>query len=242
MHCYGCYCTRDALRYIRTCAERRRTENWLQHKSLHAFTHARSRSGGGVGAKSALQQIGPTLSFPRQLRNRGLQTIFVLKSWQIRPRLHRVCVNIPAVAERECQNPPVSAPQPLRTCVNIALVSHWGILSNGCHCAQPWFMHYTEDTTIVQWLSHQYVTLLIVSKSPPCCLYHDKHTTMASPIILVLCYLHFLNTLRQRKMDAISQTTFSSAFSWMKMFEFRLKFHWNLFLRVQLTIFQHWFR
>ena len=44
------------------------------------------------------------------------------------------------------------------------------------------------------------------------------------------------------KMDAISQTTFSSAFSWMKMFEFRLKFHWSLFQRVQSTIFQHWFR
>ena len=44
------------------------------------------------------------------------------------------------------------------------------------------------------------------------------------------------------KMDAISQTTFWSAFSWMKMFEFLLQFHWSLFLRVQLTIFQHWFR
>ena len=44
------------------------------------------------------------------------------------------------------------------------------------------------------------------------------------------------------KMDAISQTTSSSAFSWMKMFEFRLKFHWSLFLGVQLTIFQHWLR
>ena len=39
-------------------------------------------------------------------------------------------------------------------------------------------------------------------------------------------------------MDAISQTTFSNAFSWMKMFEYRLKFHWSLFLRVQLTISQ----
>ena len=28
----------------------------------------------------------------------------------------------------------------------------------------------------------------------------------------------------------------------MKMLEFRLRFHWSLFLRVQLTIFQHWFR
>ena len=25
-------------------------------------------------------------------------------------------------------------------------------------------------------------------------------------------------------------------------FDFRFKFHWSLFLRVQLTIFQHWFR
>ena len=44
------------------------------------------------------------------------------------------------------------------------------------------------------------------------------------------------------EMDAIWQTTFSSAFSWMKMFEFRLKLHWSLFLMVQLTIFHHWFR
>ena len=52
----------------------------------------------------------------------------------------------------------------------------------------------------------------------------------------------FLTHWGRDKMDAISQTTFSSAFSWMKMFEFRLKFHWSLFLMVQLTIFHHWFR
>ena len=44
------------------------------------------------------------------------------------------------------------------------------------------------------------------------------------------------------KMDATSQTTFSNAFSWMKMLGFRLKFHWSLFLMAQLTIFQQWFR
>ena len=43
-------------------------------------------------------------------------------------------------------------------------------------------------------------------------------------------------------MAAISQTTFSSTFSWMKMFEFQLKFHWSLFLKVKWTKFQHWFR
>ena len=44
------------------------------------------------------------------------------------------------------------------------------------------------------------------------------------------------------QIDAISQTTFSNAFSRMKMNEFRLGFHWSLFLRLELTIFQHWFR
>ena len=44
------------------------------------------------------------------------------------------------------------------------------------------------------------------------------------------------------KIDAILQTTFSSAFSWMKTFEFRLKFQWSLFLGVKLSIFQHWCR
>ena len=43
------------------------------------------------------------------------------------------------------------------------------------------------------------------------------------------------------KMAAIFQTTFSNASSWMKMLKFRLRFHWSLFPRVQLTIFRHWF-
>ena len=34
------------------------------------------------------------------------------------------------------------------------------------------------------------------------------------------------------KMGNISATTFSNTFSWMKMFEFWLKFHWSLFPRV----------
>ena len=36
-------------------------------------------------------------------------------------------------------------------------------------------------------------------------------------------------------------TTFSNAYPWKEMYEFYLKCHRNLFLRVQLTIFQHWF-
>ena len=41
---------------------------------------------------------------------------------------------------------------------------------------------------------------------------------------------------------SILQTTFSNAFSWMKICEFCLRFHWSLFLRFLLRIFHHWFR
>ena len=37
------------------------------------------------------------------------------------------------------------------------------------------------------------------------------------------------------KMAASFETSFSNAFSWMKMYKFRLRFHWS-FWRVQLTI------
>ena len=36
--------------------------------------------------------------------------------------------------------------------------------------------------------------------------------------------------------------TFWIAFSWMKMYYFRVKFHWHLLPSVQLTTFQHWCR
>ena len=43
-------------------------------------------------------------------------------------------------------------------------------------------------------------------------------------------------------MAAVLRTTFSNSFSWMKIFEFRLKFRRNMFPGVQLTISEHWFR
>ena len=39
------------------------------------------------------------------------------------------------------------------------------------------------------------------------------------------------------KIAAISQTTFWNAFSWKNILDFRLRFHWSLFLRLELTIF-----
>ena len=61
------------------------------------------------------------------------------------------------------------------------------------------------------------------------------------PYIYGTC-TYMVNSFPLGKMAVFSQTTYSIALSWMKMYEFRLRFHWNLFPRVQLTISQHWFR
>ena len=58
---------------------------------------------------------------------------------------------------------------------------------------------------------------------------------------LTLCY-SMLTHLPLDKLDAISQTILSYAFSWMKSFVFWLKFHWIFSLRFQLTITHHWIR
>ena len=55
-------------------------------------------------------------------------------------------------------------------------------------------------------------------------------------------HLYTLTHWGRDKMAGISQTTFSNAFFLIKLFEFRLKFHWSLFPRALLTLFQHWFR
>ena len=68
----------------------------------------------------------------------------------------------------------------------------------------------------------------------PTSIIHDEHMAAHCPIRR--CHWG------RDKMPAIFQTTFSNTFSWMKMYEFWLKFHWSLFLRVKLTIIQHWFR
>ena len=51
-----------------------------------------------------------------------------------------------------------------------------------------------------------------------------------------------LNTLTPRQNGRLFQRTFSNAFSWMKTYEFWLKFRRSMFPGIKLTILQHWFR
>ena len=57
-----------------------------------------------------------------------------------------------------------------------------------------------------------------------------------------VCGWHFeyVNILRPRQNGRHFPDYISNACSWIKMYEYRLRFHWSVFLRVKLTIFQHW--
>ena len=103
-----------------------------------------------------------------------------------------------------------------------------------------WIFHVFCDLHLNKWLSKQsrWRWLAVPSSS----LWRPSNDTQWSWRSNKDGHWTLLTHWGRDKMDAISQTAFSNAFSWMKMFEYRLKFHWNLFLRVQLTTSQHWFR
>ena len=101
---------------------------------------------------------------------------------------------------------------------------------------------FTFITKCFSWIVHNTNTVDCYLMNRTSRLHHNgcRYHKQAPGQEQTTCWL--FNTLRPRQMDAISQTTFSNAFSWMKMFEFVLKFHQSLLPKVQLTMFQQWFR
>ena len=94
---------------------------------------------------------------------------------------------------------------------------------------------------------------MMVKLSTHICVTRPQWVKGSISLTYLLCVLHICNIAFQRyfrrlthwgrdKLAAASQTTFSNAFSWVKMYEFWLKFHWSLFLGDQSIIFHHWFR
>ena len=134
----------DTLRYLSWPALSRSWHLAASGMRLKVHSHMRGQTRAGAGGKLVSTQIITCVhtwavaerrrsgSKNRSARN-GSNTQFTApaskprapnhhcpQEMQIRPRPLRVCVNIPAVTEREYQNPPASAPQPLRACVNVA--------------------------------------------------------------------------------------------------------------------------
>ena len=129
--------------------------------------------------------------------------------------------------------------------------------------------HYTEDLKMI-WLSFKrYKTLTcVLNILTELCnlqflykiiLYHMKNKIQHS-MIYFPAILHKLDSwifwfvsaeINQAtklthwgwdKMDTIFQVTYWSGYSWMKIYEFWLTFHWILLPGGQLTLCQHWFR
>ena len=97
------------------------TLEWCQLNALQAMKHTRVVSLNAREAKPGVHLVDTTrVYFIVHFETAQSKPFIVFRKWQIRPRPLRVCVNIPEVAERECQNPPASAPQPLHACVNVA--------------------------------------------------------------------------------------------------------------------------
>ena len=126
------------------------------------------------------------------------------------------------------------------------LVTHWSYCSLAL---RHWYsVHTVETMTLVA--IYIYIILLAYNNHKTHLLssihLHTIEITSSTHVTRIKCF-GGENLCKQRlltywgdKMAAIFQTTFSNGFSWMKIYEFWLTFHWSLFLWVQLTIFQHW--
>ena len=111
-----------------------------------------------------------------------------------------------------------------------SLLFRWPHLLCGCFCVEILRVLTLE----VPW--HFVRSLLVIENSQNLCLWAVIWSYLISA-------WKWISTLRPRQYNCqFAISTPSTTFSWMKMLKFRLQFHRNLFLRVQITILQHWFR
>ena len=131
---------------------------------------------------------------------------------------------------KPCQNIPVSIPEGLNYQRNLCM-STFKIYP----CWKFWKLTFSKHN---QPLSQQ--AIISTNGDQDLCIH------MASPSTTALRWSNLeysgLKQWGRDKMATIFQATVSNAFSWVKIYWFRLRFHSSLFPRVQLTIFQHWFR
>ena len=139
-----------------------------------------------------------------------------------------------------------------------SLVKIWiWVKSRNCGCLVTWFCYQLiakpgNKTATASWPDPYIVTCYSCWKYcryDTCVNKMDNHwfrftvrLWVRPQIITAHSRMVLLKHWGRDKMAAILRTTLSNAFSWMKMYELRLKFHWSLFLKVQSTIFQHRFR
>ena len=137
-----------------------------------------------------------------------------------------------------CRNCPVID----TLCMHMLLCSpftYWGLNKNGCLWQTAFAIAFLDG--IFQCIFLTKVAFILIQISMDFILsdiLNSKSYLADTKRVISHCWTHG----GRDKMAVIFQTTFSDAFPWMKMHAFYLKFNWNSFLRVQLTISQYWFR
>ena len=112
----------------------------------------------------------------------------------------------------------------------------------------PQHPNFPHSTVLSSWVNSQEVVISLTNPTGICNLVMLEYCgiTPAPHVIGPEEYpnscIGLLTHLPRGKMAIISQTKFVNTFSWMKMLKLWFRFHGSLFLRVKLTISQHWFR
>ena len=71
---------------------------------------------------------------------------------------------------------------------------------------------------------------------------HIPNSTTVSVLMPWILSSTYFNTMRPGQNTHHFADDLFKCISWMKTYRFRIRFHWNLFWRFQLTAPQHWFR
>ena len=105
-------------------------------------------------------------------------------------------------------------------------------------CTLGWHLH---TATVMIGLSHLSCIIYLENvywsiAEVNACRLQNGTKKISNTSVCLLLILSIIKSLRLRRNRRHLQTTFSNAFSWMKMFKFRFNFHWSLFPRAQLTI------
>ena len=138
---------------------------------------------------------------------------------------------------------------------NEGLKAHWS--SVAALCPISWLLDFTRFSGKIsyhsKWRCRYINSIPKYSKNKLKLLADDKYlcddTTQLCKwhmmIFFLLCYSQTLFFTPESSSTLISTSQLICSwtkFSWMKSCVFLFKFHWSLFLKVQLTISQHWFR
>ena len=112
-------------------------------------------------------------------------------------------------------------PEPIKSCVcsldsRLVYIRAVRVLYMFCHALYMFYHATCESLTSGTWFT----------KKMPSYRYKNLHYHIEA----------------KTKWTTFHRRHFSNLFSSMKLFKFLLKFHWSLFLGVQFTILQHWFR